>query len=201
MEKLQSKPCTTELFATNNQPIATRGTVCLTFKKGPEEYVHEYYVLKEAKANCLIGLNFLRANKCDPLISQDRIELDDNTQVPLYHCKNDVESSSVFRVVTTETVSVPAGYTMVVPAHIPDWRRPLEEMDALFEPSSRFDERKDASAPCILFNFAEETIPVRIQNSGDETLTLYKHTTLGTSEIIGMLTLNRVAKGTERVAN
>ena len=114
--------------------------------------------------------------------------------------KNDVESSSVFRVVTTETVSVPAGYTMVVPAHILDWKRPLEEMDGLFEPSSRFDETKDASAPCILFNFAEETIPVRIQNSGDETLTLYKHITLGTSEIIGMPTLYRVAKGTERVA-
>ena len=124
----------------------------------------------------------------------------DNTQVPQYHCKHDVEISSVFREVTAETVSVPAGYTMVVPAHIPDWKRPLEEMDALFEPSYRFVETKDGSAPCILFNFAEETVPVRIQNSGDETLTLYKHTTFDTSEIIGMPTLNREAKGTERVA-
>ena len=200
MEKLQSKPSTTKPIAANKQPIATRGTVCLTFKKGPKEYVHEFHVLEEAKADCLLGFDFLRANKCDALNSKDRIQLNDNTQVPLYHSKNDVESSSVFRVVTTNTVSVPAGYTMVVPAHIPDWKRPLEEMDALFEPSSRFDEAKDSSAPCILFNFAEETIPVRIQNSRDETLTLHKHTTLGTSEIIGMPTLNRVAKGTERVA-
>ena len=125
--------------------------------------------------------------------------MDDNTQVPLYHCKIDVESSSAFRVVTTETVSVPAGHTMVVPAHIPDWKRPLEEMDAFFQPSSRFDETKDASASCILFNLSEEIFPVRMQNSGDETMTLYKHTNLGTSEIIGMPTLNWVAKRTERV--
>ena len=42
-------------------------------------------------------------------------------------------------------------------------------------------------------NYAEETIPIWIQNSGDETLTLYKQPILGTSDIIKMPTLIRVA--------
>ena len=150
VEKLQLKPSTTKPIAANKQPIATPGTVCFTSKIGLKEYVQVSHVLEESEADCLIGLEFLRANKCDPLISKDHLQLDDNTQVPLYHCKNDVESSSVFRVVATETVSVPAGYTMAVPAQITDWKRPLEEMDALCEPSSRFDETKDATAPCIV---------------------------------------------------
>ena len=55
---------------------------------------------------------------------------------------------------------VPAGQTMVMPAHTPDRKRLLEEMAILIESTSRFDETKDASAPCILMNFAEETIPI-----------------------------------------
>ena len=155
LEKLQLKPSTSKLIAAKKQPIATRGTVCLTFKSGPKEYVHEFHVLEQFEADFPIGLDFLRASKCDPLTFKDCLLLDDDTQVPLYHRKNDVESSSVFRVVATKTVSVAAGYTIIVLAHIPDWKCPLEEMDALFEPSCRFDETKDAPPPCILFNFAE----------------------------------------------
>ena len=85
VEKLQSKTYTIKPIAANKQPIGTRGSVFLTFKKGPKEYVHEFHVLEEAKTDCLIGVESLRANQCDLLISKDCIQLDDNTQVPLYH--------------------------------------------------------------------------------------------------------------------
>ena len=83
------KPIRTKIIGAKKQPIAKRDTVRLTFTIGPKEYVHEFHVLGESEADCLIGLHFPRANKCDPLISKDRQQLDESTQVPLYHRKNE----------------------------------------------------------------------------------------------------------------
>ena len=198
MRKIPLEPSQTKLVAANKHPINIRGTVRIPFKIGPKHFEHVFYVLEQSEADCLIGLDFLRTHKCDPLISQDKFRFEDGTQVPLFHRKVDDETTTVFRVVVSETISVPPGYAMIVPAHIADWSRPLHEKVAIFEPNERFDGNNDAAAPSILFNYAEQTVPVTVENSGDETLTLYEKTTLGTSEIVPVAVLNNVvAKSTQ----
>ena len=40
------------------------------------------------------------------------------------------------------------------------------------------------TAPDMLFNYSEDLVPVIIRNTGDDAVTVYKITTLGTSEIV-----------------
>ena len=196
-KKLELKPSDTKLVAANKQPIVTRGIVQLPLQIGPRHYEHSFHVLEQAEADCLLGLDFLKTHKCDPLFSQDILRLDEKTTVPLYHRQLTDAKTTVFRVVVSETVSVPPRHTMIVPAHIKDWKRPLNEGVAIFEPHERFDGSKEAVAPSILFNFAEENIPVTIENSGEEPLILYEKTTLGTSEAIPDLPIQNVVTETK----
>ena len=55
---------------------------------------------------------------------------------------------------------------MIIPAHIPGWKRPLIKLAAVFEPQERFKVDKEVSADHVLFNFAEQTLVAmdKIQN-------------------------------------
>ena len=83
-----------------------------------------------------------------------------------------------------DTISIPSGHSAVVPAFIPDWKRPPKALAALFQPNERFNGDKALTAPDMLFNYSEDVIPVIVENSGDEPVTLYKDRTLGTSELV-----------------
>ena len=72
----------------------------------------------------------------------------------------------------------------MLPAFIPDWKRPPLALAALFEPNGLFNGDKALMAPDMLFNYSEDIIPVVIENSGVEPGTLYKDMTPGTSEIV-----------------
>ena len=65
-------------------------------------------------------------------------------------------------------------------------------MPALFAPVARISNLKNAVVPSVLFNFAEENVPVTIENTGDEVITLYENTTLGTSEFFRKQAMNHI---------
>ena len=190
--KLKLSPTETKLVAANKLPVSSRGTNRLPITIGPKHYEHEFQVLIDSEADCLVGLDFLRTNKCDPLFSKDLLRLDSKNHVPLYNRKLNHEVNTVFRVIATETVSVPAGYAMTLPARIQELQRPLMEMPALFEPVERISTLMNAVVPSVLFNFAEEKVPVTIENTGDEVITVYENTTLGTSEFFPKQALNHI---------
>ena len=73
---------------------------------------------------------------------------------------------------------------MIIPAHISGWKRPAIELAAVFEPHERFKVDTEVSADHVLFNFAEETIPVMVTNTGDEAVMIHKDTTLGQYELV-----------------
>ena len=102
--------------------------------------------------------------------------------MPLHHKKFEIPYNKVFREVSQDTISIPSGHTAVVPAFFPDWKRPPMALAALFEPTGRFNGDKALTAPDMLFNYSGDVIPVVIEKSGDDPVTLYKNTTLGTSE-------------------
>ena len=110
--------------------------------------------------------------------------MNDDTFVPLYHKVYTIQTDQVFRVASTDNVWIPAGHSMIIPAHIPGWKRPQIKLAAVFEPHERFKVDKGVSADHVLFNFAKETISVMLTNTGDEAVMIQKDTTMGQSELV-----------------
>ena len=96
--------------------------------------------------------------------------------------------------ISTETLSVPPGHTRIIPAHIPNWKRPPIQVCTLFEPRDKFEPKNDVSAQNVLFDFTEEVIPIAIDNKTEEEITIYKNTTLGFSEIVPEAVINNISK-------
>ena len=123
-----------------------------------------------------------------------KLRLDSTQCVRMYHKTFDLTSNAVFRVIATETIMVPAGHAKLLPAHIPDWKKPPIPLNAIFEPLEKFNSTRDVVAPNILFNYSEETIPIVFNNTASSDITIYKNTTLGTSEIVSEDCLNNVSQ-------
>ena len=148
--KFDLQPCLRKLKAANGLPIEVKGVVRLPVVTGPKSYEHDFCVLDESEAECLLGLDFFERNKCDPLFSCMKLELDSHSFVPLYHQQFDYGNDNVFRVISTETLSVPPGHTRIIPAHIPKWKRPQIQVCALFEPRHKFESNSEVSARNVL---------------------------------------------------
>ena len=181
LDKLKLLPTETKLVAANKPPITSKGTVCLPITIGSRHYEHDFHVIINSDADCPVGLNFLRTHKCDPLFFKHLLRLDFKNLVPLYNRYFNHEVNTVSRVIATETVSVPAGQALILPATKQEWKRPLTEIPALFELVARISTLNNAVVPSVLLNFADENVPVTIENTGDEVITVYESTTLGTS--------------------
>ena len=119
--------------------------------------------------------------------------LDPNHSVRMYQKTFDYQTNTVFRVVVTETTLVPAGHTKVLPAHIPNWKRPPVTLNAVFEPQSKFSNENEFSDPSILLNYSEQGVLTALENKADTDVIIYKNTTLGFSEVIPDGWLNGVS--------
>ena len=138
-QKLDLKPRLRKFTAAHGLPLEVKGVVRIPVIIGPESYEHDFCVLAKSEADGLLGLDFLETKKCDPLFSCTKLQLDSHSFVPLYHKQFDYGHDNVFRVILTETLSVPPGHTRINPAHIPNWKRPPIQVCALFEPKIKFD--------------------------------------------------------------
>ena len=192
--KIDLKLCLRKLRAVNCLPIEVKGVVRVPVFIGPKSYEHDFCVLNKSEADCLLGLDLLEANECDPLVSCMKSKLNSNSFVPLYHKKFDYSHDNVFRVISTETLSVPPGSSRIIPAHIPNWKRPPIQVCALFEPRDKFEPSNEVSAPNVLFDFTEEVIPIAIDNKTEDEITIYQNTTLGFSKIIPEVLINIISK-------
>ena len=95
--KLDLKPCLRKLRAANGLPIEVKGVVRVPLVIGPKSYEHDFCVLDKSEVDCLLSLDFLDTNKCDPLFSCMKIKLDSNSFVPLYHKQFEYSHDNVFR--------------------------------------------------------------------------------------------------------
>ena len=102
----------------------------------------------------------------------------------MYHKVYTTQTDQVFQIVSTDNVWIPAGHSLIIPAHIPGWKRPPIELAAVFEPHERFKVDKEVSADHVLFNSSEETSTVMVTNTVDEAVMIHKDTSLGQSELV-----------------
>ena len=121
--KLDLKPCLRKLRAANGLPTELKGVVRVPVVIGPKSYEHGFCVLDKSEADFLLGLDFLGSNKCDPFFSCMKLQLDSNSFVPLYHKQFECGHENVFRVISTETFSLPPGHRRIILVHITNWKR------------------------------------------------------------------------------
>ena len=160
----------------------------------PKSYEHDFCVPGISEADCLLSVDFLETNKCDPLFSCPQLQLDSHSFVPFYYNQFDYGHDNIFRVISTETLSVSPGHTRIILAHITNWKQVPIQICALLEPKNKFEPNNGVSAPKLRFDFTEEVIPINIDNRTEEEVTSYKNTTLGFSEIVPEVLLNNLSK-------
>ena len=190
---IQLNKCNKKLKATNGLPIGVKGIIRVPLTVGNKHYEHEFHVSETTETDCLLGVDFLESNQCDPLFSRMELRLDPSHSVRMCHKSFDYQTNTVFRVVATEITLVPADHTKILPAHIPNWKKPPVTLKAVFEPQSKVSNENEFLVPNILFNYSEEVIPIDLENKADTDVTIYKNTTLGFSEVIPDGWLNSIS--------
>ena len=190
---IQLNKCNKKLRAANGLPIGVKGIIRVPLTVGNKHYEHEFHVLENTGTDCLLRLDFLESNQCDLLFSRMELRLNPSHSVRMYHKTFDYHTNTVFRFVATETILLPAGHAKILPAHIPNWRRPPVTLNAVFEPQSKFLTENEFFVPNILFNYSEEVIPIALEKKADTDVTIYKNTTFGFSEVIPAGWLNDIS--------
>ena len=166
--KLYLKLCLRKLRAANGLLIEVKGAVRVPVVIGAKSWEHDFCALDILEADCLLGLDFLETNKCDPLFCSMKLKLDSNSIVPLYHNQFEYGHDNVFGVISTETLSVPTGHSRIISAHLPNWKRPPIQVCALFEPTDKFEPNNEVFASNVLFDLTEEVIPLAINNKTEK---------------------------------
>ena len=182
--QIKMQPSTTILSSANQMPIQMKGTISVPIKIGRKTYEHTFYVLIEAASDCLLGLDFFETNNCDALFSGGKLKIERNTLVPLYRKQFSFDEKQVYGVVPLEKVSIPQQHVMIVPGTFPGWKAPPVARVVLFEPHKYFKKNENRIAQDALFSFEKGTVPITMANKYDEVLTIYKDTTLGSSQLV-----------------
>ena len=122
------------------------------------------------------------------------LKLASTHSVTLYHKNFEIDHNAISRVVVIATIKVPADHATITPAHIPNWKRPPFHLTAAFEPKEKFTMSEDISAPNILFDVSDQTIPVILTSTTDSEITIYKNTTIGSLELVSDEIINNVSR-------
>ena len=90
---------------------------------------------------------------------------------------------------------------MILPGTIPGWKAPPAARVALFEPQERFIDNENQIAQDALFIFEKVIVPITIANINDEVLTIYKDTTLGSSQLLSDRLIQEVNQKQMKIYN
>ena len=182
--QVKIQPSTIRLSSANQRPIQIKGTVSVPIKIGLKKYEHTFYILIQAASECLLGLDIFETNKCDALFPERKLKIDRNIMVPLHRKQFSFDEKHVYRLVALEKVSIPPQHVMIVPGTIPVWKAPPVARVAWFEPHERFIDNENQIAQDALFSYEKGIVPITIANTKDKVLTVYKNTTLGSSQLV-----------------
>ena len=147
-------------------------------------YAHTFYVPIEAASDFLLGHDYLETNNSNALLSEGKLKIDRNTMVPLYRKQFSFDKKQVYRVVALEKVSIPPQHVMIVPGKILGWEAPPVARIDSFQPHERFINNENQKAQDALFSFEKGISPITIANANDGVLTIYKGTTLVSSQLV-----------------
>ena len=160
------------LVGVEGTPLQVCGTVQVRLRLGEETFQMRVVVVDGLTVDVILGLDFLEAHSCTVDIGKKTLHFTNRgTSVTLHGSRG-----------TTATIGVTMGETLQVPAY-----SEMEVMANLVQPeaSGMWIMEGDATpvmvARSLLANPGGE-IPVRLMNSGDQPVTLYKGKRIATLE-------------------
>ena len=146
---------------------------------------HTFLVLEASEAECLLGLDFLETQKCDPMFSEMKLRLNRGTSANIFHRTAPVWSwyYLVMRVVAKKTSIIPSGREAVSLRKIELDDHTLLTKTRIFEPSIFLCDKQNVLAFNTLSELQEKAIPACIINPGEDRM-IYQGSSLGTFTIL-----------------
>ena len=129
------------------------------------------------------------------------MQVDKNTLVPPYRKQFSFDEKQVHRVVALEKVSIPPQHVTIVPGTIPGSKLPPVARVASFEPHERFINNENQIAQDALFSFEKGIVPITTANTNHEVLTIYKNTTLGSSQLVSDRLIQEINQKQTKIYN
>ena len=85
-QKIQSslEPSSKRLLSANQGEIKVKGKVTVEMKIASMTFRHAFLVLEASEAECLLGVDFLETQKCDPMFSEMKLHLNRDTSANLF---------------------------------------------------------------------------------------------------------------------
>ena len=112
--QLQLAHC--RLLATNQAEKRVSDTVTLPISFGSSRYQQQFFELKSAETDCLLGLDFLEDNPCDALFSSTQRRFPNSQTIPLFnngYAPSDPSLEHV-KVIARKTISIPADHEALI---------------------------------------------------------------------------------------
>ena len=176
------QPYSVLLQGATGEAIHVLGTCEITVHLGRKAFKHTLLVVTGLKQSCILGIDFLQCNQCVLDFQQRKMRVGDQ-MVSLFG----LEATEQMCLKLDANVRVLAGHEMI--ALIKEVPKILSGEDLIFEPK-KLKSNDVWIARALVRN--SETIPLRIMNTSDHTVTLFKGTVIGT--------LSEIAKEKVRLA-
>ena len=140
--KIQSslKRCSKQLLAAHQGGIKLKGKLAVEMKTASISFRHTFLVLEASGAECLLGLDFLEKQKCDPMFSKMKLRLNRGTSANFFYRTAPVQSwhYPVMRVVAREISFILSGHEAIILGEIDLNDHTLLKKAGIFEPSHFF---------------------------------------------------------------
>ena len=161
------------VLGANNMPLDVVGETELTIELGGIKAQHRVLVCRGLPQQVLIGIDFLMAHKCI-------INFDNNTVYSKGGPSKMVFGplDKVYRITVAETVTLSPNMVADIPCEI-EGVSGLEECVGVVEPRSKFSERYSAGALRTAVTVKDGRIPVRVFNSLNKPLKIYRCSSIG----------------------
>lgn len=166
------------------EPMFVLGQASCVLKLGRQTINHNFYIVRDLHYECLLGVDFLKKNQCDILLSEGTIKIN-GEQVSLNNKNNEgyVKFKAGNNVTETgkmgcsvswgmliNAVTVPGRSEIIVTAKIPE----KMEGEVIVEPNENLYLRTGITGARVLAKVREDTVPVRLINCNSEAVKLVK---------------------------
>ena len=174
------------LVGVDGMPIRVRGSTLIQFSIGGMEFNHEFVVTDHITAEAILCLDFLEANKCVLDLSKQEMTIRNEVL--------ELEPSPANAIVQQQCATVTVMNTIVVP--------PSSEMEVMAHVNTQGNGTwllESIKCPVLIARALATpklgTIPVRIINTEQIPVTLYKNMKLATAEPINDASISEATNG------
>ena len=188
-ERPRLEPADAHLQASNGTTITNYGSVNLTLSLQGIDIEHSFYVC-DAAVHGILGINFMEQAKVVLDVARQRAFIG-NRSVRIFDHDGRPMSS---KVVASQTVHIPSGREIILPGKVCNIRGSKNSIVSL-EPAFCTFRKTGALVARIAVDMSAPTVPVRVFNPCDESITIHKNSTMGILNPIDQVKYFKSEKG------